>query len=267
MVDTVLSADSIVDIAKITLGKFSCKWGECQYVLNSWNMLHEHYHRHCRGSRAKEGTWHCRISGCAGSVHASTKALVSHVDLSHMSRLQVPCPIQGCDQSLLRTAQLPTHIHGFHPGLLGSVVTKDSKVLKSIYTPFSPKLPPPPPIPFGRRPIYDVDPLPVRKGKCKRKRAQSPQSAGPKWSRLNAQDDEDGEPDILDLDDLPRFDYQIDEVRDIIVRRKPPETVRASLSNAHRIVDPPPPDTQPPTSIHYDTFARKVEDLLASGLL
>jgi len=195
------------------------------------------------------------------------KALESHVNLSHMSRLQVPCPIKGCNQSLMRTAQLPTHIHGFHPELLGSVVTNNSKVLKPVYTPFPPKLEPPPPIPSGEFYLYDCDPLPVRKGKRKRNQSQSPESAGRKWSRLAVPDEEDGEPEILDLENLPKFDHEIDEVRDVIVRRKPPEIAGASLSSAHRIVDPPLPDIQPPTSIHYNAFARKVDNLLAEGLL
>jgi hypothetical protein len=41
MPDTVLSADSMVDIAKNVLAKVPCKWGECKFVLNSWNMVQE----------------------------------------------------------------------------------------------------------------------------------------------------------------------------------------------------------------------------------
>jgi hypothetical protein len=84
---------------------------------------------------------------------------------------------------------------------------------------------------------------------------------------MNARDEEDNEPEVPELDDLTIFNPDIDEVRDIIVRRKPPETARTRLSSAYRMVDPPPPDVQPPTSIHYDPFARKVDDLLARGLL
>lgn len=36
-----ISAESVIDIAKNTLGRFSCKWGICECLLNSWNMLQE----------------------------------------------------------------------------------------------------------------------------------------------------------------------------------------------------------------------------------
>lgn len=170
----------------------------------------------------------------------------------------------------MRTAQLPAHLHGFHPELLGSVVKSHSSLLKPVYTPFVPKLQPPPPIPSGRLCVYDYDPLPVRKANRKRKRDESPLQSpfmGPKWSRLNAQDEEDDEPEVPDLDDLPGFSPDIDEACDIIVRRKPPEATQIGLSSAHRMVNPPPPDIQPPISILYDQFARNVDDLLAKGLL
>jgi hypothetical protein len=44
MPETTLLADSIVDIAKDVLVKMPCKWGECESVLNSWNMLKEVWH-------------------------------------------------------------------------------------------------------------------------------------------------------------------------------------------------------------------------------
>lgn len=169
----------------------------------------------------------------------------------------------------MRTAQLPTHLHGFHPELVGSIVKSHSNVLKPVHAPFVPKPGPPlPPLPSGQFSLHDLDPLPVRKANYKRKRDQSPsQSLGPKWSRLNARDENDNEPEVLELDNLSRFDSEIDEVRNIIVRRKPPEKTRMRLSCAHRMVYPPPSDIDPPISILFDPFAQKVDDMRARGLL
>lgn len=208
-----------------------------------------------------------------------------------MSRLQVPCPIQGefeaplqptnhtytfsfyegCDQSLMRTAQLPSHLHGFHPKLLESTII--SGVLKPRYFPSRPILPPLPPLPSQIINAHDINPPTVRNGLRKRKRARSPPNPGGqrRWVRLGTapKDEEiDKEPEAVDLRDLPKFDRKPDQVYDIAVRGKLPETNPAFLlSNAFRIVDPPPADNGPPVSIHYDTFASKVDNMRANGLL
>jgi len=41
MPETTLLADSLVDIAKKILGKMPCKWGDCESVLNCWEMVKE----------------------------------------------------------------------------------------------------------------------------------------------------------------------------------------------------------------------------------
>jgi hypothetical protein len=41
MPEIILSADNGVDIAKNVLWKMPCKWGECEFVLNSWRMVKE----------------------------------------------------------------------------------------------------------------------------------------------------------------------------------------------------------------------------------
>lgn len=168
----------------------------------------------------------------------------------------------------MRTTQLPGHLHGFHPELLRSNTQICLNMLKPSYMPFVPKLEPPPPIPLGQLSVYDYYPLPVRKAILKQKRAESPsKSLGPKWSRLNAQDEGNNEPEVPDLDDLMVFYPELDEVCDIVVRQRPPEAAQIGLSSAHRIVVSPPLDVLPPISIHYDSFAQKVDDLLAKGFL
>lgn len=144
-------------------------------------------------------------------------------------------------------------------------------MLKPVYAPFHPHLEIPPPLPDGEHSLLKIDPLPVRSCPHRRKRVRSPsQSRGRKWSRLDAQDEEESEPEAAELDDLPEFDRS-EEARKIgytiICRRKPPELAASKLSQAHRMVDPPPPDQDPPTSIHFETFARKVDELVANGRL
>jgi hypothetical protein len=165
------------------------------------------------------------------------------------------------------------HIHNVHPELLGSSIANlsNSTTLKPCYAPFRPHLEIPPPLPDGERSLLEINYLPVRGCPHRRRRARSPsQSRGRKWSRLDAQDEEEREPEAAELDDLPKFDRS-EEARKqgytTICRRKPPEAATSKLSQAHRMVDPPPPDEQPPTSIHFETFARKVDQLAANGRL
>ena len=140
-------------------------------------------------------------------------------------------------------------------------------MLKPNYTPFPPRLKIPPPLPIGERTLLEIDSLPVRGYPYKPKQARSPQSVGRKWSRLHAQDEEDKELEAAELDDLPKFDRSQDAMQDIFCRRKPPESATSLLSQAYRMVDPPSPDEEPPTSIHFDTFARKVDELVSKGLI
>jgi hypothetical protein len=147
----------------------------------------------------------------------------------------------------------------------------NSIILKPGYAPFPPHLEIPRPLPLGERAILEIDPLPVRCSPHKRKFIRSmPQSIGRKWSRLDAQDEEDNEPEVAELDDLPIFDHADEanqKMHTFICRRKPSESAIPLLSQPHRMVEPPLPDEEPPTSIHYDTFARKVDELVANGQL
>lgn len=123
---------------------------------------------------------------------------------------------------------------------------------------------------MGKLSVHDIDPLPVRCNPHKRKRELSSSQLGRKWSRLDSLDDDDdeGKSELKDIqfDDLtPLTRAARTEVHDIICRRKPLE--RISLSHPHRMVFPPPADVQPPPSIHFDTFARKVDNLIANGVL
>lgn len=175
----------------------------------------------------------------------------------------------GCAVALVRTGQLITHMQGFHPKLLGSTVNGEPNIIKPGRVPFPSRVEPPPPLPTGDRYLLDFDPLPVRSNKRKRVDSQ-PHSSARKWSRLDGQDTvsgEDDEPCPHDLDDLPQFDRSVKVVRDMVIQRRPTQKETSILSSAYRIVDPSPPDDGPPASILYDTFAEKVDNLVANRLL
>lgn len=154
--------------------------------------------------------------------------------------------------------------------MLSSVVENPSNsvVLKPGYAPFQPRLETPPPLPSGEHTFLQIDPLPVRSCPHKRRRARSSsQSRGRKWTRLYAQDEEESEPEAVELDDLPLFDRSKEAMYPVICRRKPPESAGTLLSHGHRMVHSPEPDVEPPKSIHYDVFARMVDELVANGKL
>jgi hypothetical protein len=137
------------------------------------------------------------------------------------------------------------------------------------YTPTRRHIEIPPPLPSGQTKLLEIDPLPVRCGPPKRRRVQSStQPLGRKWSRLYAQDEEQSESEAAELDDLPVFDRSEEgkeKMYRVFCRRKPPETAASLLSQPHRIVDPAPTDEDPPISILFDAFARKVDELVANG--
>lgn len=168
----------------------------------------------------------------------------------------------------MRPAQLPMHFESSHPELLGRAIMMHSNILKPNSDPLFAQVDPPPPLRFGSLPLHDADPLPVRKNWRKRKLSPtSSQVGGRKWSRLDAQDEEDSEEENFDLESFPRSDRRMMETHDFVIRRKPPEQAAALLSSAYRIVDPAPPDEDPPQTILFETFAEKVDDMAINGLI
>ncbi|KAF7973654.1 hypothetical protein HWV62_13894 [Athelia sp. TMB] len=144
--------------------------------------------------------------------------------------------------------------------------------LKPIYIPSAPVLvvsPPPLQVLPNTSSLTTCDLLPVRPGSQKHKGAYNAIGAGlsRKWSRLTAQDkdvEEDVEDVSVELEDLTPFLHSPDPVLDLVSRLKPPEAVNACLSAPCRIINPPPSDADPPTSILWDTFVIKVDEQVAA---
>lgn len=118
-----------------------------------------------------------------------------------------------------------------------------------------------------------VDLLPVRPGplKCKHTHGANEGGLSRKWTRLTARDPEEEDYTdsvLLDLDDLPVFPHSRAPVFDLEFKQKLPETAstrQTTLSAPCRIFDPPPPDTEPPISIHWDAFTVKVDEQIAAA--
>ncbi|KAI0067296.1 hypothetical protein BV25DRAFT_1089220 [Artomyces pyxidatus] len=119
-----LTRDSIVDLAKHVLKPLDCDWEGCSLVLNSWTTLRQHQHLHCRRSRnfvvgsmlSQENTFRCGIVRCSGREHRSLEALLAHVDMSHLVRVFLPCPVMGCHHTetlgrYLCRIRIPTRMH------------------------------------------------------------------------------------------------------------------------------------------------------------
>ena len=47
-----------------------------------------------------QGPWECKNNRCAGRYHMTLPDLRKHIDLSHLSRVLLPCPIRGENEQL-----------------------------------------------------------------------------------------------------------------------------------------------------------------------
>ncbi|KAF8557787.1 hypothetical protein OG21DRAFT_1505043 [Imleria badia] len=216
----------------------------------------------------QDGMYHCSHSRCSGRLHSSLRALKTHVELSHLSRVALPCPARDCKEVFIRAQQLSGHFEHAHRGLLGTRVSVDA------FAPLAVLAPPrhlrrPPPLPHldirmgSFLPVPSVSMPPVRRG------LSASKSISRKWSRLNVQDEESGENPIA-FDNLPSLephDFVAPQVVDVEVRRILPLARQPHLSRPQPLVYPPIRSNEPKQSIHYCTFQPMVDQLVASGSL
>ncbi|KAI0045049.1 hypothetical protein FA95DRAFT_1561537 [Auriscalpium vulgare] len=119
-----LTRESIIDHAKLVIQPLACDWDKCTIVLNSWTALREHQHSHCSRSKISlEGhgsTFQCKIIKCAGREHSSLEALLAHIDMSHMVRVSLPCPVKACvfEGTLAKSMHLVSHFEDAHQDLV-----------------------------------------------------------------------------------------------------------------------------------------------------
>ncbi|EJF64147.1 hypothetical protein DICSQDRAFT_178651 [Dichomitus squalens LYAD-421 SS1] len=250
-----------------------CTWGRCHAELNSWKSLQEHLHRHCQeqGPSSSQGIWECKINRCVGRYHGTLPALQQHVNLSHLSRVALPCPIRGCTSSFGRSGNgLSAHIQTTHFDVLSMDTSQPFHQLRR-----------PHPHPREELSALPAYPVPVYKLLCPTvrpaRRGKTPtasQGSRRKWRRMDTQaaappeeDDDDDEEPAIPLADLPPMDLRgCPEIHDYFVRPKPPESW-LQLSRPQQVVDPPVPEKPPAPSIGYDAFAARFEQLERAGLI
>ncbi|KAJ7286562.1 hypothetical protein C8J57DRAFT_1708820 [Mycena rebaudengoi] len=170
-----ISADGLVDLAKSALVSHRCEATlfadheggasvVCGRELACWKSLYKHQLKHCSTRRGPNGSvnYMCRLPKCSAKMHASLKALSSHVELSHMKNVALPCPFANCKPvipefgrpptftSFFRPRDLITHVEYIHGEHIGSELdVRSTDVLLPNWEPRRPARPllKPPPLP------------------------------------------------------------------------------------------------------------------------
>ncbi|KAJ7706687.1 hypothetical protein B0H17DRAFT_1034274 [Mycena rosella] len=173
-----ISPETIVELAKSVLVPVQCdtlvpnsqegamvpKMVPCGQRICCWKAFHKHQLKHC-GSRKKNhsGVVHylCRLNKCSAKLHTSGASLKSHIELSHLKNLPLPCPFTTCDPviselgraahiiTFSRSRDLLSHLEEAHADLIGRELDVCSKLLQPRWEPCPPyPLPVPPPLPY-----------------------------------------------------------------------------------------------------------------------
>lgn len=140
-----LSNGTIADVVQDILFPLQCEWKmpngcPCGIILSSYQLLKKHLSMHCnKGKTHNTSNWLCKLPKCNMPVHSSSKALNQHVQLSHMSRILLPCPFASCTNTPnMRITQLPNHFDDEHDELDGKTVTIPSTLFQPLWMPFTP---------------------------------------------------------------------------------------------------------------------------------
>ncbi|KAH8113812.1 hypothetical protein DFH11DRAFT_276159 [Phellopilus nigrolimitatus] len=120
-----LDTAGIVTLSKETLHVYQCDWGACPTRLNSWQTYKTHIALHCKYSKEHQCGW----KKCAFPAHSSREALTVHIELSHLSRLPLPCPIKDCVFVSPRHQLLCGHLLEVHHQVAYQWMERSSDVL------------------------------------------------------------------------------------------------------------------------------------------
>ncbi|KAJ6607202.1 hypothetical protein B0H10DRAFT_563532 [Mycena sp. CBHHK59/15] len=168
-----VSAESIVDLSKSAVVPLKCdamvlsdREGAmvmCGQELCCWKALYKHQLKHCGIRKTQNGgiNYTCRLSKCSAKIHTTYSSFKSHVELSHMKNISLPCPFTNCApvipdfgrpamfNTFGRPRDLITHVEDLHPNLLGSELDMHSDILLPRWEPHRPArpLPVPPALP------------------------------------------------------------------------------------------------------------------------
>jgi len=250
-----------------------CEWEGCTVILNSWYNLTKHTLRHCDRISNIEGQYQCRYLRCAGRVHVTKDALKAHVDLSHLSRLAISCPVQDCERVFPRASQLELHFTTDHKDLVNSPVTLAFDRLVATAPPSRRIVTHPPPLPsYHQLPNWQFTVPPVSLPPHKPFGPLAPvEPISRKWRRLDAPDKDDSNSNhIIPLDDLVRPVIPPQQSKPLVlhVRRRPPSlNENQRLSYPQSMPSPLPRNDFVPTTIGISIFERKFGELAKDGVV
>ncbi|KAG2366895.1 hypothetical protein BDR07DRAFT_404469 [Suillus spraguei] len=248
--DLLLTPHEILNIAYQVIKPMPCEWEGCTVILNSWYNLTKHTLRHCDRISNIEGQYQCRYLRCAGRLHTSKDELKAHVDLSHLSRLTISCPVRDylvnmrvtwAFDRLVATAP-PLRRITIHPPPLPS----QHDLHNWQFT--IPLVSLPPHKPFGS--LAPVEPI------------------SRKWRRLDAPDKDDSDSNhIIPLDDLVRPVTPSKECVLDVRKKLLSLNENQRLSYPQSMPCPLPRDDFVPTTIGFSIFERKFEELAKDGVV
>ncbi|KAI0924775.1 hypothetical protein AcW1_006792 [Taiwanofungus camphoratus] len=273
-----LSPENTIEIAKEVLHStfMSCEWDRCKAQLNSWKALEQHLHLHIeREITRNQQPYECHFQKCAGRIHPTADDLTLHVKLSHLSRVYLPCPVQGCSQQFGRYTQIPLHMENGHSEVFNKGSTPLSHLLKPMWTSFHTCIREIPQLPPDAATFLAVMDLPIMRPRRRNETriTSSPLQVIRKGSKMHLRDPEDEEFDSHPLEDIfpSQGLLQTTNFSEYIIRRKPPE-LRADvptgqLSRPQPILDHPVREKTPPLSMGYDAFTDKYSVLEKAGLI
>ncbi|KAJ7453218.1 hypothetical protein FB451DRAFT_673390 [Mycena latifolia] len=151
----------------------------CGQRISCWRAFHKHQIKHCATRKKNHnGVAHyiCRLNKCSAKLHTSGVSLKTHIELSHLKHLPLPCPFTNSKPSasaLGGTARLNTfsrsrdlvlHLQEQHANLMGRELDMGSKLLLPRWEPHRPvPLPVPPALPhhISSGSLFIGDPITV----------------------------------------------------------------------------------------------------------
>ncbi|KAI6112733.1 hypothetical protein F5141DRAFT_1109355 [Pisolithus sp. B1] len=261
LVTPLLSKDDLLSLACNAINPTPCEWEGCQIVLNSQQTLFKHLLRHC--SYVSQ-----QFSRCSGRLHSSLHVLKLHVELSHLTRVSLPCPIRDCDAVFVRVPQLETHFEETHRKDFGDHVPAHA-IIPQAFPTIPTGLVPPPSLSSSDVPSHTMTVSVISSKRCASQTSLDGTSRLPrKWSRLDAQDDDDKVHDDIIFGDLPSLALSKGSADLVTVEvSKKPADVQAQLSRPQPVISPPISTDDVADSILYPVFSRRVDRLVVDGIL
>ncbi|KAA1470748.1 hypothetical protein DENSPDRAFT_72747 [Dentipellis sp. KUC8613] len=266
-----LTREEFIDLAQHALRPTKCDWQDCSMVLNSLNTLREHLHLHCM-KRHKNNTFYCGISRCSGRYHGSLEAIFNHIDLSHLNRAILLCPIKGCYsyEEFTRQASLITHFEMAHPNLLNQhVMISEALVpLSKLGHHLPQNIPPIPPTCLSSH--ISIPPIICTKSSGFPILSQGT-APGKKWRQLKQEEDDKEEEEIIShtFSDLPPSPSQAPlPLTDLpVISSSYTGSKQLSLSRPLPVSRKPTVPSEPPESMGYRIFSLRVMELEHQGIL